>query len=72
MAEKIHKVMTVGNLQKMLAQLVKNGQIDKSWEINLSSDEEGNDIEPMLKDPECCLGLDDEKKKITFYPSRID
>jgi len=58
-------VMTVGGLKALLAEF---GVRDDS-EIWLSSDEEGNEILPMLADPQCSLAIEEYGKKVILFPS---
>ena len=61
------KVMTLTDLRKLLANL--NKEIDDNFEIWLSSDEEGNEFLPMLKNTEFSLTIEKDAKRIIFFPS---
>lgn len=62
-----NKAMTIVHLQQVLAVLAK--EVGSSFEIWLSSDEEGNEILPMLKNQQFSLGVDKEQKRVVFYPA---
>ena len=62
-----NKAMTVVHLQQVLAVLAK--EVGNDFEIWLSSDEEGNEILPMLENQQFSLGIDKEQKRIVFYPA---
>ena len=60
-------IMTVDSLKKLLE---KNGdEISSDYHVWLSSDEEGNEYLPMFENPELCLAIDKEEKRIIFFPS---
>lgn len=61
------KAMTVVHLQQILAVIAKEAGGD--FEVWLSSDEEGNEFLPMLKNKQLSLGIDKEQKRVIFYPS---
>ena len=61
------KAMTVVHLQQILAVIAKEAGGD--FEVWLSSDEEGNEFLPMLKNEQLSLGIDKEQKRVIFYPS---
>jgi len=61
------KAMTIVHLQQVLAVLAK--EVGNNFEVWLSSDEEGNEILPMLKNQQFSLGIDKEQKRVVFYPS---
>ena len=63
----INKAMTIVHLQQVLAVLAK--EVGNDFEIWISSDEEGNEILPMLKKEQFSLGVDKEQKRVVFYPS---
>ena len=65
--KEINKAMTVVHLQQVLAVLAK--EVGSDFEIWLSSDEEGNEILPMLENQQFSLGVDKEQKRVVFYPS---
>ena len=58
-------VMTIGGLKALFAEF----GIRDDCEIWLSSDEEGNEILPMLANPECSLAIEGDGRKLTFFPS---
>lgn len=59
--------MTAADLQRILAKL--NKKVCDDFEIWLSSDEEGNEILPMLKNIKFSLAIDKEAERIVFFPS---
>ena len=60
-------VMTVASLKKLLE---KTGdELSDDYHVWLSSDEEGNEYLPMFENPELCLAIDKETKRIIFFPS---
>ncbi|MGD0784334.1 MAG: hypothetical protein ABR969_00770 [Sedimentisphaerales bacterium] len=61
------EIMTVADLKQVLAELAP--EIDDNFEIWLSSDEEGNEFLPMLRDMGRSIGFDKSEKKIIFFPS---
>jgi hypothetical protein len=65
--KEINKAMTVVHLQQVLAILAK--EVGNDFEVWLSSDEEGNEILPMLENQQFSLGVDKEQKRIVFYPA---
>ena len=65
--KEINKAMTVVYLQQVLAVLAK--EVGSDFEIWLSSDEEENEILPMLENQQFSLGVDKEQKRIVFYPA---
>ena len=62
-----NKAMTIVHLQQVLAVLAK--EVGSDFEIWLSSDEEGNEILPMLENQQFSLGIDKEQKRVVFYPA---
>ena len=60
-------IMTVALLKKLLDEF--RNEIADDFQVWLSSDEEGNEYLPMFENPELCLAIDKEAKKIIFYPS---
>ena len=65
--KEINKAMTVVHLQQVLAVLAK--EVGNDFEVWLSSDEEGNEILPMLKKEQFSLEVDKEHKRVIFYPA---
>ena len=65
--KEINKAMTVVHLQQVLAVLAK--EVGNDFEIWISSDEEGNEILPMLENQQFSLGVDKEQKRVVFYPA---
>ncbi len=60
-------VMTVTSLKKLLEKI--GNELSDDYHVWLSSDEEGNEYLPMFENPELCLAIDKEAKKIVFFPS---
>jgi len=60
-------IMTVASLKKLLEQL--GNELSDDYQIWLSSDEEGNQFLPMYENPQLCLGIEKEEKKIILFPS---
>ena len=60
-------IMTIADLKQLLAELAK--ELGNDFEVWLSSDEEGNEFLPMLKDTKLCLAIEKDERKIIFYPS---
>jgi hypothetical protein len=60
-------IMNVAAFKKLLSEI--GNQVSGDWQVWLSSDEEGNEYLPMFEDPELCLAVDKEAKRIIFYPS---
>ena len=65
--KEINKAMTVVHLQQVLAVLAK--EVGSDFEVWLSSDEEGNEILPMLEKQQFSLEVDKEQKRVVFYPA---
>jgi hypothetical protein len=63
------QIMTAAQLRQLLTELVKSKEIDDDFEIWLSSDEEGNEFLPMLKNTEFSLAIEKDTKRIKFFPS---
>lgn len=61
------RIMTLTDLKQVLTKLTR--EIDDDFEIWLSSDEEGNDFLPMLKNTEFSLAVDKDTKRAIFFPS---
>jgi len=60
-------IMNVAALKKLLNEIGSEASDD--YHVWLSSDEEGNEYLPMFENPELCLAIDKEAKRIIFYPS---
>ena len=60
-------IMNVGALKKFLDEI--ENEVGDDYQVWLSSDEEGNEYLPMFENPELCLAIDKQAKKIIFYPS---
>ena len=60
-------IMTVASLKKLLNEV--GDELSDGYHVWLSSDEEGNEHLPMFENPELCLAIDQEAKKIIFFPS---
>ena len=60
-------IMTVASLKKLLNE-IKN-ELSDDYHVWLSSDEEGNEYLPMFENPELCLAIDKQAKRIIFFPS---
>ena len=65
--KKEKQIMNVADLRELLSELVKESKYN--FQIWLSSDEEGNEFLPMLKNTEFCLCIDEGKKRIIFFPA---
>ena len=59
-----NNVMTAVNLLDALAE----SGVQDDFEIWLSSDEEGNELLPMLANPELSLSIDASTKRVVFFP----
>ena len=60
-------IMTIASLKKLLDQF--GSEIADDFQVWLSSDEEGNEFLPVFDNPELCLAIDKEAKRIIFFPS---
>lgn len=58
-------IMTVGRLKDILAEF----NVQDDFEIWLSSDEEGNEVLPMLANPQWSLAIEEDGKRVTLFPS---
>jgi len=63
--ESEYKTMTAASL---LDSLVECG-VQDDFEIWLSSDEEGNEFLPMPANPELSMAIDENSKRVVFFPS---
>jgi hypothetical protein len=59
-------VMNVAELRKLLTEL-KN-EVADDYQVWMSSDEEGNEFLPMSQNPELCLAIDKDTKRIILFP----
>ena len=59
-------VMNVVELRNLLSEL-KN-EIADDYQVWMSSDEEGNEFLPMSQNPELCLAIDKDAKRIILFP----
>ena len=60
-------IMKIADLKQLLSEVAKESGDD--FQVWLSSDEEGNEILPMLKKVEFSLCVDKERKRIIFFPA---
>ena len=60
-------IMNVSALKKILDEI--GSEVGDDYHVWLSSDEEGNEYLPMFENPELCLDIDKQAKKIIFFPS---
>ena len=60
-------IMTVASLKKLLSEI--GDELNDDCQVWLSSDEEGNEYLPMFEDPELCLSINKQAKKIILFPS---
>ena len=61
------QIMTVAGLKNLFKEF--ENEITEDFQVWLSSDEEGNEFLPMLKNPELCMAIDHEHKRIVLFPS---
>jgi hypothetical protein len=59
-------VMSITELRNLLSEL-KN-EVTDDYQVWMSSDEEGNEFLPMSQNPELCLAIDKETKRIILFP----
>jgi hypothetical protein len=59
-------VMNVAELRNLLSEL-KN-EVADDYQVWMSSDEEGNEFLPMSQNPELCLAIDKDAKRIILFP----
>ena len=71
MAKDKEKKLTVKDLIDVLGKFEQQGQITMDTEVWLSSDEEGNAYSPLMrfKDGVFNIGIEQDKSRITLYPS---
>ena len=62
-----NKMMTVAGLRQLLIALSK--EVEDDFDVWLSSDEEGNEFLPMFENPQSCIAIDKNEKRIIFFPS---
>ncbi len=60
-------IMTVASLKKLLNEI--GDELSNDYHVWLSSDEEGNEYLPMFENPELCLAINKQAKRIIFFPS---
>ena len=60
-------IMTVAGFKQLLREY--GNEVTDNFQVWLSSDEEGNEFLPMLNNPELCLAIDPEQKRIILFPS---
>ena len=60
-------VMTVAGLKQLLRE--HGNEVTDDFQVWLSCDEEGNEFLPLLNNPELCLAMDPEQKRIILFPS---
>ena len=60
-------VMTLASLRMFLQEL--NTDEFNRYQVWLSSDEEGNQILPMLGNAEISIGVDLQKKRVILFPA---
>ena len=61
------KIMTVASLKKLFKK--NENEVSDDFQVWLSSDEEGNEFMPMFENPQLCLAIDKEAKRIILFPS---
>ena len=59
--------MTLTDLKQVLNELTR--KIDDDFEIWLSSDEEGNEFLPMLRNIKFSLAVEKETKRVILFPA---
>ena len=60
-------IMTITSLKKLLNEI--GDEFSDDYHIWLSSDEEGNEYLPMFENPQLCLAINKQAKKVIFFPS---
>ena len=61
------EVMMLTGLKQVLTELAR--EIDGDFEIWLSSDEEGNEFLPMLRNIKFSLAVDKDTKRVILFPA---
>ena len=59
-------VMNIVELKNLLGKI--GNEVDDDYQVWMSSDEEGNEFLPMSQNPELCLAIEPETKRIIFFP----
>jgi len=59
--------MTVASLKRLLTEFPNETADD--FQVWLSSDEEGNQFLPVFDNPQLCLAIEPEEKRIILFPS---
>jgi hypothetical protein len=59
-------IMNIAELKKLLNEI--GNEVSNDYEIWLSSDEEGNEFLPMSQNPELCLAIEPDTKRIILFP----
>lgn len=62
-------VITVAGLKELFTEF--QDKITDNFQIWLSSDEEGNQFMPMLKNPELSFAIDPDNRRVVFYPCSL-
>jgi len=62
-----HEIMTVAGFKQLLQSF--ENEITEDFHVWLSSDEEGNQILPMLRNIEISIGVDLQKKRVILFPA---
>ena len=60
-------IMNIVAFKKLLNEI--GHEVSDDYHVWLSSDEEGNEYLPMFENPELCLAIDKQAKRIIFFPS---
>ena len=60
-------IMNIAALKKLLNEI--GNEVSDDWQVWLASDEEGNEYLPMFENPELCLAINKQAKRIIFFPS---
>ena len=62
----VQNIMNIAELKKLLCKI--SNEISDDCQVWLSSDEEGNEFLPMSQNPELCLAMDRDAKRIILFP----